>query len=141
MSRLLTLEIKRRIKLDGAELDEYYAAKREEEKQAGTAARNPYNNAILDTRMLYIARVRLDMQRRSARVTTIHDSDSDSDDEAGPPTVAAATGDKASATTPAAALAVCYAALHAIAPHRHALTGLSVRRDAPAGAADAQQLL
>jgi hypothetical protein len=57
---MLTLEVKRRIRLEGAELEHYYTLKREEQREA--------------------ARIRFDTQRRSTRAQTIHDSDSDSSD-------------------------------------------------------------
>jgi hypothetical protein len=65
---LLTLQIRRRIRLEGAELEAYYAQRRDEERAA--------------------MRVRLDEQRRAARASALNDSDSDSDDEVKPNTAA-----------------------------------------------------
>uniref|UniRef100_A0A915IT43 Cleavage and polyadenylation specificity factor subunit 2 n=1 Tax=Romanomermis culicivorax TaxID=13658 RepID=A0A915IT43_ROMCU len=62
ISRILTLEIRRRVRLEGAELDEYWRQKKEKEQHA--------------------ARIRLESQRRSHRIDTIESSDESGDDDA-----------------------------------------------------------
>ncbi|VDP06542.1 unnamed protein product [Soboliphyme baturini] len=62
-NRQVTLEIKRRVRLEGAELDEYWRVKKEKEQQA--------------------ARQRLEAQRRSNRIETVESSEDSNDEEVG----------------------------------------------------------
>jgi len=81
-SRILTLEIKRRVRLEGAELDDFWRQKKEKEQQATRIrCRFVYFNVMFH--QLYKRKnCRLETQRRSHRVETIESSGESSDDDA-----------------------------------------------------------